>query len=120
MPDICMYTYKFMCRHTLAHSSFMHVVTWHSYTSTPHSYTDIYPVQPLQSVHAGDILFLSSPQSAMVQFNAQAAGAPIKGLRILDVSALDLPGRGTEFFELGQLLSSSLMYKNITALHLSS
>jgi hypothetical protein len=42
----------------------------------------------------------------MIHFNAQAAGAQIKGLRILDVSALDLPGRGTEFFELGRFHST--------------
>mmetsp|Transcript_10053 Transcript_10053/g.15124 ORF Transcript_10053/g.15124 Transcript_10053/m.15124 type:complete len:720 (-) Transcript_10053:28-2187(-) len=78
----------------------MPVLNMASVIQTGDSYQDIYPVQPQERIEANDILFLSCAQSAMVQFNTERIAAPIKGLKILDVHALDLPGYGTQFFEI--------------------
>lgn len=63
------------------------------------TYTDIYPVSSAEPVQAGDVLFLSCAQATMVDFQAITVSQQLKGLKFLDVSALDLPGHGTEFFE---------------------
>ncbi len=64
------------------------------------TYTDIFPVSAAEPVQAGDVLFLSCAQATMIDFQAGAVSKGLKGLKFLDVSALDLPGHGTEFFEI--------------------
>ncbi|CBN75624.1 TrkA-C domain protein [Ectocarpus siliculosus] len=68
------------------------------------TYTDIFPVSPAEPVQAGDVLFLSCAQAreeaTMIDFQAVTVSQGLKGLKFLDVSALDLPGHGTEFFEI--------------------
>ncbi|CAM9151587.1 unnamed protein product [Choristocarpus tenellus] len=63
-------------------------------------YTDVYPVSPGEVVQGGDILFLSCGQMAMISFQGSTMSQGLEGLKLLDVNALDLPGRGTDFFEL--------------------
>lgn len=63
------------------------------------TYTDIYPVTAAEPIQAGDVLFLSCAQTTMIDFQAITVSQKLKGLKFLDVSALDLPGHGTEFFE---------------------
>lgn len=60
---------------------------------------DIYPVSAAETIQVGDILFLSCAQTTMIDFQSIAVTQKLKGLKFLDVSALDLPGQGTEFFE---------------------
>ena len=67
---------------------------------TTTTYTDIFPVSAAEPVQAGDVLFLSCAQATMIDFQAGAVSKGLKGLKFLDVSALDLPGHGTEFFEI--------------------
>ena len=64
------------------------------------TYTDIFPVSAAEPVQAGDVLFLSCAQATMIDFQAVTVSQGLKGLKFLDVSALDLPGHGTEFFEI--------------------
>lgn len=64
------------------------------------TYTDIFPVSPAEPVQAGDVLFLSCAQATMIDFQSVTVSQGLKGLKFLDVSALDLPGHGTEFFEI--------------------
>lgn len=64
------------------------------------TYTDIFPVSAAEPIQAGDVLFLSCAQATMIDFQAGAVSKGVKGLKFLDVSALDLPGHGTEFFEI--------------------
>lgn len=70
-----------------------------SSTPTAETYTDIYPVSAAEPVQAGDVLFLSCAQATMIDFQAITVSQRLKGLKFLEVSALDLPGHGTEFFE---------------------
>lgn len=64
------------------------------------TYTDIFPVSASEPIQAGDVLFMSCPQENMIDFQAVTVSQGLKGLKFLDVSALDLPGHGTEFFEI--------------------
>lgn len=64
------------------------------------TYTDIYPVSAAEPIQAGDVLFMSCAQATMIDFQAGAVSQGLKGLKFLDVNALDLPGHGTEFFEI--------------------
>ena len=64
------------------------------------TYTDIFPVSPAEPIQAGDVLFLSCAQATMIDFQSVTVSQGLKGLKFLDVSALDLPGHGTEFFEI--------------------
>ena len=63
------------------------------------TYTDIFPVSATEAIQAEDVLFLSCAQSTMIDFQSVTVSQGLKGLRLLDVSALDLPGHGSEFFE---------------------
>ncbi|CAM9900128.1 unnamed protein product, partial [Sphacelaria rigidula] len=63
------------------------------------TYTDIYPVSAAEAIQAGDVLFLSCAQATMIDFQVTTVSRKLRGLNFLDVSALDLPGHGTEFFE---------------------
>ena len=63
------------------------------------TYTDIFPVSATEAIQAGDVLFLSCAQSTMIDFQSVTVSQGLKGLKLLDVSALDLPGHGSEFFE---------------------
>ncbi|CAM9739430.1 unnamed protein product, partial [Discosporangium mesarthrocarpum] len=69
-------------------------------THSTAGYTDIYPVTPGELVQEGDILFLSCGRMTMVAFQGSTMSQGLEGLKLLEVSALDLPGRGTDFFEL--------------------
>ncbi|CAM9142570.1 unnamed protein product [Hapterophycus canaliculatus] len=64
------------------------------------TYTDIFPVSAAEPIQDGDVLFLSCAQATMIDFQAVTVSQRLKGLKFLDVSALDLPGHGTEFFEI--------------------
>lgn len=64
------------------------------------TYTDIFPVSAAEPIQAGDVLFMSCAQACMIDFQAVTVSQGLKGLKFLDVSALDLPGHGTEFFEI--------------------
>lgn len=68
-------------------------------TSLTGTYTDIYPVSAAEAIQAGDVLFLSCAQATMIDFQVITVSQKLRGLNFLDVSALDLPGHGTEFFE---------------------
>lgn len=69
-------------------------------SSEGETYTDIFPVSPAEPVHSGDVLFLSCSQATMIDFQSVTVSQGLRGLKFLDVNALDLPGHGTEFFEI--------------------
>ncbi|CAM9751541.1 unnamed protein product [Chrysoparadoxa australica] len=69
-------------------------------SATQGNYADVYPVSRGESVQAGDVLFLSCSRNAMVDFQGGAAARKLEGLLLLDSDALNLPGKGTDFFEL--------------------
>lgn len=68
-------------------------------TADDATYTDIFPVSPAEAIQSGDVLFLSCAKATMIDFQAVTVSQGLKGLKFLDVSALDLPGHGSEFFE---------------------
>lgn len=68
-------------------------------TAEDATYTDIFPVSPAEAIQSGDVLFLSCAKATMIDFQAVTVSQGLKGLKFLDVSALDLPGHGSEFYE---------------------
>jgi di/tricarboxylate transporter len=62
-------------------------------------FMDIFPVSFTEVVQAGDIIFLSTGQKQLIEFHSTSLQT-MEGLRLLDVEALDLPTKGTDFFEL--------------------
>lgn len=61
---------------------------------------DIFPVAPSETLQDGDVLFLSCPRDAMIDFQGSIFSQRTHGLKILGVNALDLPEQGTELFEI--------------------
>ncbi|KAG5185612.1 citrate transporter-domain-containing protein [Tribonema minus] len=80
-------------------SSALKTQTSNFYKVTKGNYVDIYPVSPVEPIQAGDIIFLACPLPAMLDLQVSTVAKPIKGIKVLDVMAVDLPGRGTEFVE---------------------
>ncbi len=64
------------------------------------SYVDVFPVPDDERLQVGDFLFLSIGLSKLLDFQNQASSVlMLEGLRFIACDALDIPGRGTDFFE---------------------
>jgi hypothetical protein len=56
------------------------------------SFVDIFPVSAVEALQSGDRIFLAASIESMLTLQAAVLQAPQKGLTLLDVDALDLPG----------------------------
>ncbi len=64
------------------------------------SYTDVWPVSDDEILREGDVLFLSCGLPKLLEFQKQASSVlMLQGLRFIACDALDIPGKGTEYFE---------------------
>eukprot|EP00953_Heterococcus_sp_UTEX-ZZ885_P012833 7337-Heterococcus_DN1.PRE.3 len=70
-------------------------------------------VEPIQ---AGDRIFIAASIDSMLDLQTAAVANPQKGLTLLDVDAVDLPGRGTDFLELVIGNNNQFVGKSITTL----
>jgi hypothetical protein len=61
---------------------------------------DIHPVSDGETLQAGDVLFLSAGRKYIMGLQNNTSLLKLEGLRLLDVEALDLPGKGSDYFEL--------------------
>lgn len=62
-------------------------------------YEDVIAPQPHETLHEGDIVFISSAQEVVTKL-LMSLGGENSGLHILDSNVLDLPGFGSEVVEL--------------------
>eukprot|EP00953_Heterococcus_sp_UTEX-ZZ885_P002946 2119-Heterococcus_DN1.PRE.2 len=56
------------------------------------SYVDIFPVSAVEPIQAGDRIFIAASIDSMLDLQTAAVANPQKGLTLLDVDAVDLPG----------------------------
>ncbi len=64
------------------------------------SYADVWPVSADERLQVGDFLFLSVGLHNLLEFQKQASSVlMLEGLRFIACDALDIPGKGTDFFE---------------------
>ncbi len=64
------------------------------------SYADVWPVSADERLQVGDFLFLSVGLHSLLEFQKQASSVlMLQGLRFITCDALDIPGKGTDFFE---------------------
>jgi hypothetical protein len=59
------------------------------------SYVDIFPVSAVEPIQAGDRIFIAASIDSMLDLQTAAVANPQKGLTLLDVDAVDLPGNTT-------------------------
>ncbi len=64
------------------------------------TFADVWPVPPDEILQEGDSLFLSVGLNSLLEFQKQASSVlKLEGLRFIACDALDIPGKGTDFFE---------------------
>jgi hypothetical protein len=69
------------------------VLLW--YHNAVNSYVDIFPVSAVEPIQAGDRIFIAASIDSMLDLQTAAVANPQKGLTLLDVDAVDLPGTTT-------------------------